>query len=1219
LCALAVTAGELEAQQPTARWRHLTIEDGLSQSIAFSIVQGSAGFIWIGTEDGLNRYDGYDFEVYLHDPRDPNSISDNYVSALHVDRSGTLWIGTWRNGLNRYDPATDSFTRLQHDPTDPSSISGNRIMSIRDDLDETIWICTESAGLNRLDPSTGVVSRYRHQPTDQSSLASDETRGVVVDPDGVLWVATQAGLDRFEEDGTFTHFRHDPADPSSLSDDRLESITIDHQGDLWLGATGGSLDRLDRSSGAFLHYWTDPSDPLHLGGRGVRAIYTDPSGVVWVGTEGGGLRRYERRSDTFVTFRHDPRIPGSLGGDRIRSIFQDRGGVLWVGVWGAGLSRLNRATAGFAHYRSVSGSASSLINNGIFSIYQDRAGAVWIGTYGSGLELFDRTDGSFHHHLPAPESPQGLSHGDVRAILEDSRGKLWIGTFGGLNRMDREAKTFARYLHDENDLSSLGENRVFTLAEDHDGKLWIGTFGGGLDRFDHDTGTFTHFRHDPADQTTISGNDVRSIHEDAQGKLWIGTWNGGLNRLDRQTGTFERFRHDVDDAHSISSDSVYHIHEDTGGILWLATRGGINRMNPRDADVTFHRFTTEHGLPDNMVYGIVSDDDGNLWLSTNRGLARFDPESGSVDRFDVRDGLQSNEFNSGAFARLRTGELLFGGVNGFNLFDPDEIEVSQVTPQVVVTSVRRFHGDRVEKLPVPPDGRLELSYRDDYVSFEFAALDFAVPERNTYSYLLEGMNKEWVDLGTSREITFADLSHGDYVLHLRGTSGVGAGAGEAIKMHLEVAPPPWATYWFRLIAGGLLLALGYGAHRIRTAVIRERAHKLEAEVERERLRAQLQQAQKMEAVGQLTGGLAHDFNNLLTVIVASLELISYDLDADDPSQECVTEALEAANRGAALTHRLLAFSRKQTLHPRQVNLQTMVSGLGDLLRRTLGETIDIEMASDPDLWVCEVDPTQVETALLNLAVNARHAMPQGGHLTITTTNVFHSAAQAPLNGEMEPGEYVLLAVKDTGTGMPPEVLSQVFDPFFTTKEVGKGSGLGLSMVYGFVTQSGGHVDIDSTEGEGTTVKLYFPRSEADAPDASSQATVSAEHGKGELILLVEDDSAVRAMTVMMLGRLGYQTLAADTGQAALEALEDTEANVALLLTDIVLPGGMSGIELARVVRSSRPEIAVLFISGYAQDVIHKHGGLDPRDQLVEKPFSADQLARKLRAALSAGE
>jgi signal transduction histidine kinase/CheY-like chemotaxis protein/streptogramin lyase len=865
----------------------------------------------------------------------------------------------------------------------------------------------------------------------------------------------------------------------------------------------------------------------------------------------------------------------------------------------------------------VPDAASSLINNVVFSIYQDRAGAVWIGTYGSGIERFERSDGTFHHYLPEPESPSGLSNGDVRAILEDSRGDLWIGTFGGLNRMDRDTGTFVRYLHDENDPYSLGADRVFTLAEDRDGKLWVGTYGAGLDRFDGDAGTFSHFRHDPSDRTTISNNDVRTIHEDSQGNLWIGTWYGGLNRMDRWTGVFERFRHDPTDDHSISSDSVYHIYEDPAGILWIATRSGINRLNPRDSDVSFRHFTTEHGLPDDMVYGIVPDDDANLWLSTNRGLARFDPESGSVDVYDVRDGLQSNEFNSGAFARLRTGELMFGGVNGFNLFAPDEIEVPQVPPEVVITSVRRFHGDRVETLPVPPEGRLELSYRDDFVSFEFAALDFAVPERNTYSYLLEGKNEEWVDLGTRREITFADLSHGDYLLHVRSTSGVGAGAGDAISINLVVTPPPWATTWFRLIVGGLLLALGYGVHRIRTAVIRDHAHKLEAEVERERLHAQLQQAQKMEAVGQLTGGLAHDFNNLLTVIVANLEMISYDLDSGDPGQECAAEALDAANRGAALTHRLLAFSRKQTLQPRPVNLQQLVSGMEDLLRRTLDETIEIDKVNDDGLWICEVDPTQVETALLNLAVNARDAMPQGGRLTIITANVSHTAAQIPADSDIEPGDYVLLGVKDTGVGMSPVVLSQVFDPFFTTKEVGRGSGLGLSMVYGFVTQSGGHVDIDSTDGDGTTVNIYFPRSEAEAPDSQGDTAISTARGQGELVLVVEDDPAVRAVIVTMLGRLGYQILEADSGPAALQALEGAGAEVALLFTDVVLPGGVSGVELARMVRESWPKMRVLFTSGYAQNVVLKHGGLDPRDQLVEKPFSYDELARKVSAALNA--
>jgi signal transduction histidine kinase/ActR/RegA family two-component response regulator len=429
-----------------------------------------------------------------------------------------------------------------------------------------------------------------------------------------------------------------------------------------------------------------------------------------------------------------------------------------------------------------------------------------------------------------------------------------------------------------------------------------------------------------------------------------------------------------------------------------------------------------------------------------------------------------------------------------------------------------------------------------------------------------------------------------------------------------VTPPPWATIWFRFLATGSLLALAYGVHRIRTAVIRDRAHKLEAEVEHERLRAQLQQAQKMEAVGQLSGGLAHDFNNLLAVIVGNLELLAIDLGSGDPAREYAAEALKAAHRGAALTQRLLAFSRKQTLHPQPVNLQSLVSGMEELLRRTLGETIEIDRIDDEDLRICEVDPAQVETALLNLAVNARDAMPQGGRLTIITANITRATAQIPADRDIEPGDYVLLGVKDTGTGMSPEVQAQVFDPFFTTKQVGKGTGLGLSMVYGFVTQSGGHIDIDSTKGAGTTVNMYFPRAEAEVPDTPRKTDGATARGTGELILVVEDDPAVRALTVRMLGLFGYQTLAAESGPAALEVLENTAAEVALLLTDVVLPGGLSGVELARVVRASRPEMAVLFMSGYTQDIA-RHGALEPGDQLLEKPFSSNELARKVRAAL----
>ncbi|MDJ0908652.1 MAG: two-component regulator propeller domain-containing protein [Woeseiaceae bacterium] len=1213
---MVLAATDATAQHTNSRWQHLTLEDGLSQSIAFDIVQDSAGFLWVATEDGLNRYDGYSFLHYFNDPDDPTSIASNYTTALHLDRSGELWVGTWGSGVSRYIRETNSFDHFPHDPGDPTTLSGSQIWAILEDHQGKLWICSDDGGLSVIDPGSGSVTNYRHDPTDPTSLASDQTKGIVEDSNGSLWIATGRGLDQYDRStGSFVHHSFGYADAELRNDGALDSIALDGDGFLWLGSANGTLRRYDPTTGANVEFSPGRAGLRTNTGESISKLYTDPLGNVWVGSDGSGLSRYVAQTDSFVPYGYDPRIRSSLGSNRIRSIYRDRGGVLWVGAYGVGLSKMTPNAAAFAHYQHIPDESDGLVENVIFAVEEDRQGRVWLGTYGSGLNSFDPTAGTFEHYPPRPESPGGLSHGDIRALLEDSTGALWVGSFGGLNRMNADG-SFTRYLEGDGP-GALQANRIFSLYEDREGNLWVGTYGAGLARFDREAETFTHFRHDPTDPTSLSNDDVRAIHEDANGVLWVGTWNGGLNRMDVGTGTFERFRPDPADPTSLRSEAVFHIIEDHEGILWLATRMGIARVDPSDPGAGFRHFSRDQGLPDNMVYGMVADDEGQIWLSTNRGLARFNPATRDVALFDAKDGLQNNEFNAGAYTRLRSGELIFGGVQGFNLFNPSALMADGSPPGVVVTSVRRFHGDFAETLQLPAEGPLQLSYKDDFVSFEFAALDFAVPERNEYSYYLEGTNEGWLNLGSRREITFADLSHGNHVLLVRGTSGVGFGTGEPTRIRLAVSHPPWATPWFQGFVAALLLAVAFGIHRLRTAAIRGRAERLEVEVEREKLQVHLQQAQRLEAVGQLTGGIAHDFNNHLTVIIGSLELLADSEDSNDEFEDIAEPALAAAHRGAQLTQRLLAFARKQTLQPQAVDLRDLVSEMEDLLRRTLGETIVIERADESELWTCEVDSAQVENALLNLCLNARDAMPDGGQITIRTGNVVRTRAELSADGDQEPGDYVMLEVSDQGEGIPADVISKVFDPFFTTKAEGKGSGLGLSMVYGFVTQSGGHVHIDSSENLGTSVQLYFPRAEERAQTETEQPPPTIEGGHGELVLVVEDDVAVKTLVIDTLERLGYRTLEAEDGAGALEALklQDPSEPVALLFTDVVLPGGMDGLELARIVRDRHPEMPVLFTSGYAQESVLRDDGVHPDVDVLPKPFSKDELAEKVSEAV----
>ena len=825
-------------EAPALHFKHLSIEDGLSQSIVDAMVQDRKGFLWFVTEDGLNRFDGYRFVVYKHDAKDPSSLSHNEIKCILEDRDGYLWIGTFSRGLERFDPAMGRFDHFQHDPADPGSLAGDIVWSLLEDRQGALWVGTAS-GLDRYDRAAGA---FVHVPLGAGGGAAADIRALAEGKDGALWAGTAGGgLLRLAPDGSdAVWFTRDPGDPASLGHDDVRALLADADGALWVGTRGGGLDRLDPATGEFRHFRHDPGDPRSLGADIVLALAVDREGTLWVGTDGGGLNRFDRASEAFLRYRYDPYRPESVAGDRVYSLLLDRSGLLWVGTYGAGASRCQLDRKAFAHHRHDPADPASLGHDIVWSFCEDPSGALWIGTNDGGLDRFDRLTGRFAHFRHRPGDPSSLSHDSVRMVIRDRAGALWLATNGGgLNRLDPVTGRFTRFRHDPHDPGSLAHDELRMVFEDREGALWVGTYGGGLDRYDPAAGRFIHHRHDPADPTTISGNYVRTAFQDRAGVLWFGTHGDGLNRYDPAAGTFTRFRHDPADPASLSNDFVFSIHEDRTGALWVATYGGgLNRFDR--AAGTFSAIRRGEGFPDDVVYGILEDARGRLWLSTNSGLVRFNPAGGGLRTFTKADGLQSNEFNGGSYYRNPQGEMFFGGINGFNAFFPEEIRESAFRPPVVLTDFQLFN----QSVPVGPmgDGRvllersidatgsLELSHRDRVVSFEFAALDFTVPEKNRYAYRLEGLHRDWVDLGSRRFVMFTTLPAGDYLLRVKATNGDGVWNETGTELRLIVHPPWWRSLWAYWAYGLILLGGVAGLVRFEKMREREKGRVVEAEL-----------------------------------------------------------------------------------------------------------------------------------------------------------------------------------------------------------------------------------------------------------------------------------------------------------------------------------------------------------------------------------------------------
>jgi len=827
------------------KFERLSLEQGLSQSTVTCILQDSRGFLWVGTHDGLNRYDGRKFKIFRHDAEDSTSISNNYIRHVVEDRDQHLWIAT-KNGLNRFDPRTERFIRYVHNPQDSNSLVANDIVRLCLDRSGKLWIATLRGGLNRLDIAKKEFARFIHHPNDPNSLRSNTVYSLFEDSRGRLWMGTREGLCILAPDsGKFSFIDIRDEKFAGVVENLVIAIWEDGEGKIGLGTFGGGLVKYDPGSGARRRYFHQSDDPSSLGSNRVSFVAEDRHGNLWLGTD-EGLSVFDPKQETFTRYRHDGANSQSLNHDDLWSFCLDRSGVCWIGTNGGGLNKHTPQAERFSH---VLAERNTFADNEVMNFCEDASGALWVATT-TGLSRWNRERNRWQTFRHDPKNPRGLGPGWVLAVHEDRSGNIWVGTRGGgLHKMIRQGKAsssvsaasdsdiaFERFVNEPGNPQSLSHDIVFTIYEDREGMLWIGTDGGGLNRFDPASKTFHAYRHNPNEMNSLSGVGVEAIYEDHQGCLWVGTNDGGLNALDRRTGKIRRFQHDHKNPNSLSNNLVTSIREDGAGNLWIGTADGLNKLDP--AREHFARYFEKHGLPNSYINGILEDRRGHLWLSTNKGLSRLDPATGQFKNFTIQDGLQGNEFNTGACAQSRQGEMFFGGLNGFNRFFPERIVDNPNAPAVVITDFRILGRSvpitaSAEKTrsnsPALPESitaaeEITLSYRHNVFSFEFAALDFWAPEWNQYQYMMEGFDSDWIFAGAQNIATYTNLDPGAYVFKARGANSDGVWSEPGASVRLTIAPPFWMTLWFRLLAlmgFAAMLALMY-SYRVQRLLAMDR-------------------------------------------------------------------------------------------------------------------------------------------------------------------------------------------------------------------------------------------------------------------------------------------------------------------------------------------------------------------------------------------------------------
>jgi len=891
------------------RFDHLSVEDGLSHNSVNVIFQDKSGFLWFGTEDGLNRYDGYTFKTFKPEPDTLNSLSDRWITAIAEDGAGYLWIGTRQGGLNRYDPRTETFTVFRHDKENPASLGDNHINVLYVDRDDNLWIGTEQ-GLDVFDRKSGGFRRYTYNPFTPDGLTGKSVTAILQDSRGRYWIGTSSGgLNQFNpQSQTFTPYQNNPEDVTSISSDHVTAILDAGNSTLWV-ATWFGLNRFDPASGKFQRFVHSDNDPQSIAGNRVNALHLDVAGNLWVGTS-NGLDRLSRAGGRFIHYVNDPAFLQSLSNNFILSIYEDRGGVLWFGTYGGGVNKYDRLRDNFAYYRHVPSDPNSLSGNLIFPIHVDSQGYAWVGTFGDGLNRLTWSTGQVIRYQHDSKRPASIASNILYAIAEDQEGVLWFGTANGLDRLDRRTSRFVHYQRDPQNPASLSANTVQEVFVDRSNNLWVGTVAG-LDLLDRASGAFRHYTPRVGDPQSLSGSSVSVIFEDRDGYLWVGTSENGLNRFDRETETFKQYHADPNDKDSLSNESILDIFQDAQGRLWVGTNGGgLNLYHP-ETD-SFSYFLEKDGLPNGVVYGILQDGLGYLWLSTNNGITRFDPQDKTFLSFDAEDGLQSNQFNAKAFAKGRDGEFYFGGVNGLTVFQPLSILENSYLPQVTLTALTSDSQPIVVNASVSSVSSVVLEWPHNSLEFEFAALSYNQPQKNQYAYFLEGFDPGWQYIGSKRDGRYTNLPGGEYTLFLKAANSDGVWNETPFALKVKVVPPFWQTMWFRsllVVALAGVVALGM---RLRTRAMQDRTRQLERLV-RERTSALEKRNQEIQALYQAderilrTVSLNQVFQTLVDVAVDILNADRSMVFAWDEKQ---TKILPRISRGySPQTLRVMEFAK----------------------------------------------------------------------------------------------------------------------------------------------------------------------------------------------------------------------------------------------------------------------------------------------------------------------